>query len=438
MKLVNIHKLGIVILIMFLSIATAKAQNWTMQQCLDTAQIHNKSLQIKKNNILIASQRQKEINSHLLPKVSLNADYKYFTDLPHQLMPMSVFGGPEGQFKDAQFGVPHNINANLKLSMPLFNAQIYGARKISTIATELTNLQFQKTEEELFFNISNLYYNAQILQNQMSFIDSNLINADKLLKNIKLLNNQLLVNGTDVQKIKLQIAQLNTQKRNVASRFDQVLNALKFSMGISIDRIVKVETQINYQTTQSYPQQATLDYRLVKAKNTLLSTELKSLAHSRLPSLSLFGSYGTTGFGYDEKPNNFIDFYPLGFAGLQLNYPLFDGTVTRKKVNQKKLELRNSELQLELINQKKSLEIKNMELKRTVAVLSINTITDQIQLAQTIYRQTLLQQVQGTSSLSDVLLADNSLITAQSAYINAIIDYLKADLELKKLTGNLK
>ena len=65
------------------------------------------------------------------------------------------------------------------------------------------------------------------------------------------------------------------------------------------------------------------------------------------------------------------------------------------------------------------------------------TTTEQIELAQTIYEQTLLQQKQGTANLTDVLLADNALREAQQTYINAVIEYLKADLELKKLTGNI-
>jgi len=34
-------------------------------------------------------------------------------------------------------------------------------------------------------------------------------------------------------------------------------------------------------------------------------------------------------------------------------------------------------------------------------------------------------------------MADNTVREAQKSYLNAIIDYLKADLELKKLTGNI-
>jgi OMF family outer membrane factor len=54
-----------------------------------------------------------------------------------------------------------------------------------------------------------------------------------------------------------------------------------------------------------------------------------------------------------------------------------------------------------------------------------------------VYDQVVLQQKQGTANLTDILLADNSLRESQQNYLSAIVEFLKAELELKKLTGNL-
>jgi OMF family outer membrane factor len=439
MKLVNIHK-HTLLLFLIIGVHTVKAQVWAMQQCIDTAQVHNKNLQMSRNNIAIGEQREKEAKANLIPKITANADYKYFTNLPYQLMPLSTFNptAPEGQFKEAQFGVPHNINANLQLSMPLYNPQVYGAIQTTKIASELTKLQYQKTEEQIYFEISNLYYNAQILHHQLAFIDSNLINAEKLLKNMQLLNEHLLAKGTDVSKVKLQVSQLTTQKETIKSKYEQVLNALKFAMGISIEQNLQIEPNIQYHNTNEYTPASTLDIRIIKTQNRLLSSELSTLNKSRfLPSLNLIGNYGTSGFGYNGLPNSFLDFYPIGFAGIQLSYPLFNGTVTQRKINQKKIELQNSELQYGLLTEQNNMQVENAELQRMVAKKSVETTTEQIELAKTIYEQTILQQKQGTANLTDVLLADNALREAQQTYLSAVIDYLKADLELKKLTGNI-
>ena len=438
MKLVNIHK-HTLLLFLIIGVHTVKAQVWAMQQCIDTAQVHNKNLQMSRNNIAIGEQREKEAKANLIPKVTANADYKYFTNLPYQLMPLSTFNptAPEGQFKEAQFGVPHNINANLQLSMPLYNPQVYGAIQTTKIASELTKLQYQKTEEQIYFEISNLYYNAQILHHQLAFIDSNLINAEKLLKNMQLLKEQLLAKGTDVNKAQLQVTQLATQKESISSKYEQVLNALKFAMGITLERNIQIDSTIQHQNTNEYTSSSTTDIRLAKTQYRLISSELSSLKYSRLPSLSLFGTYGTTGLGYDKQPNDFLKFYPIGFAGIQFSYPLFNGTITLRKIKQKKLELQNSDLQLSLLTEQNTMQIQNAKLQRAVAQKSVETTSEQIKLAQTIYEQTGIQQKQGTSSLTDVLLADNALRDAQQIYLTAVIDYLKADLELKKLTGNI-
>lgn len=436
--LVSIHKLKFIVLLLTVVVANpAKTQVWTLQQCINTAQAHNKSLQIGRNNIEIGRQQQKEARANLLPKINATADYKYFTDLPYQLMPMSVFGGAEGEFKEAQFGVPHNINANMQLAMPLYNPQINGAIEATKIASELKTLQYQKTEEELYFEIANLYYNAQILRNQMTFIDSNLVNSKRLLANVRLLREQLLAKGTDVDKVVLQVEQLTVQQQLVKSKYDQVLNALKFLMGVPVDQIIEIESEIVYQSNNEYPHQSTLDIRLAKTQQRLLLSERSTLKNSRLPSVSLFGTYGYTGFGYDKSPNEFLNFYPIGFAGLQINYPLFNGTVTKRKIAQKDLELTNSSLQLDLLTGQNQMQIENAMLQKRVAQSTVETNESQIQLAQSVYEQTVFQQKQGVASLTDVLLVDNALREAQQNYLSAVIEYLKADLELKKLTGNI-
>ena len=439
--LVNARKLFIIPLI-FIGWNTVQAQEvWTLKQCTDTAQVYNKTLQINRNHISISEQREKEAKANLIPKVTANADYKYFMELPTQLMPMNALNpqAPEGQFRDLQFGVPHNINANVQLAMPLYNPQVYGVIENTKIANKLTLLQFQKSEEQVLYDITMLYYNAQILKHQLDFLESNMLNTQKLLKNMELLKKQLLAKGTDVSKVKLQTEQLNTQRENVHNKYISILNALKLNIGIPLERNITVVSEIEQRALTKNNVENILDLKIIQTQNKLLNSELSTLNKSRfLPSLNLIASYGTTGFGYDKTPNDFLKFYPIGFAGLQLTYPLFNGTVTQRKINQKKLEISNNELQAQLIGDKNKMETENALRQRTIAQQTVINTENQITLAQSIYEQTILQQKQGTATLTDVLLADNALREAQQNYLSAVVDYLKADLELKKLTGTIK
>ena len=438
-KLVNIHYLQ-VLLLLFVGLTFAKpaqAQVWTLQQCIDTAHMHNKNLQISRNNMEMSSQKQLEARANLIPKVSLNGDYKYFFEQPYQIMPQSAFGGPEGEFKEIQMGVPHNINANIQVAMPIYNPQVYGAIQTTKTAMELSKLQHKKTEEQVYFEVSNLYYNAQIIFHQKAFIDSNMINTSRLLKTVQLLHEQLMAKETDVQKVALQLEQLITQQQLAVNNLNQVMNALKFSMGIPFDQHMDIVSDIQYHINPHYPSSLFVDLQLAGTQNKLLTTELRTLKNSRLPSVSLYGSYGQNGYGYDKKPNEFLKFYPTSFAGIQVSYPLFNGTVTKRKINQKKIEIQNSELQIALVTDQNSMLVMNAKSRRIISQKNIENTAGQIELATNVYQQLVLQQKEGIATLTDVLMADNDLRQVQQMYLSMVVDYLKADLELKKLTGNI-
>jgi Outer membrane protein len=438
--LVNIHTLRRLMLFAFMAVVLAPelhAQVWTLQQCLDTAGEHNKNIMINKNNALISKQRFREAQGGLMPKINLNADYRYYTNLPYQLMPKSIFDGPEGQFNEVQFGVPHNINANVQVTMPLVNAQVNGAIRTTKIAMDISELQKQQTEEQVYFEVSNAYYNAQILSHQRAFIESNLKNTKTLLSSMQLLKEHLLAKSTDVDKVALQAEQLTTQKYVAESKYDLVINSLKFLIGVPLETNLQIESEIDYGHDAQYADQTILDIRLARSQYQLLESEISTFKNARLPTVSLFGTFGTTGFGYDKSPNGFLHFHPIGLAGIQFSYPLFNGFSTRRKINQKNLELSNTELQIQLLTTQNKIQIENARKQKVIAQRTLETTFSQIELAQSIYDQTLVQQKEGTASLTDTLLADNSVREAQQTYLTTIIDYLKADLELKKLTGNI-
>ena len=413
----------------------------SLSQVLEKTREQNKNLKISENEVEIASEKNKEVKSHLIPKIKANGDYKYYFDLPTQLMPAKAFNpmAPDWQFKPAQFGVPHNINANIQVVLPVYNPELYGNIKTTKIAKELSQLKYKKTKEQVLYDVSNLYYNAQIVKAQRNFMQGNIANTGKLLDNLKLLHQHGMVKGSDVDKIRLQQQQLQTQLGKIDANYTQILDALKFYMGLPLDSQIDVETNINisnnkpdYQTVES------LDFKMAKTKSKLIKSEISTLKRSRLPSLSLLGSYGTIGYGYDEEPHDFLDFYDMSFVGAKLSIPIFNGTTTTRKIKQKKYELKNSELQMELVAEQKSMSIKNARLKRQVSKDNMTATKAQVALAQKIYDQSILEQKQGLASLTDVIMADNSLRQAQQDYLQAEIDFAKADLELKKLTGNLK
>ncbi len=64
----------------------------------------------------------------------------------------------------------------------------------------------------------------------------------------------------------------------------------------------------------------------------------------------------------------FLDFYLIGFAGVQLSYPLFNGTVTSQENKSENAELRNNELQFECLPpEQNNMQVENAKIQREVA-----------------------------------------------------------------------
>jgi outer membrane protein TolC len=440
--LANVHsqtkkKMRIILVLGLLQVSgILSAQTLTLEQCIDTALQYNRTIKLSQQDVFLANEKNKETKGNLFPKLNGMTDYRYYTDLPYQLMPAEAFGGPAGTYKEVQFGVPQSLNANLQLSVPIYNPTALGAIKTTQIASELSEIQKIKTDEDVVLEVSNAYYNAQILLNQLAFLDSNMVNTNKLVQTTTLLHQQQIAKGTDVDRLKLQLDQVTNQRNTIFSQQQQVLNALKFLMGKPIPDTIQVSINENARIQLNPQIQMTTDMKLIDKKLQFNYAELKGLRTSKLPSLGAYGVYGTTGYG-NTGANSFFNFHPIGYVGAQLSIPLFNGTITKHKIVQKKIDIQKTNIQKELVSEKSKLDLINAEMQYTLANQNIATVDNQIKLAKKIYTNTVLQNKQGVANITDLLLADNSLREAQQNYIVALVNLRKAELEYKRVTGNL-
>ncbi|MGE0021999.1 MAG: TolC family protein [Draconibacterium sp.] len=416
--------------------ATAQGQTLSLEQCIDTALIYNRNIKLSQQDVDISTEKNREIRGNLLPKLNGIADYRYYTDLPYQLMPAAAFGGPEGTYKEVQLGLPQSMNASLQLAVPIFNGTALSATRSTQIAIELSEIQKTKTDEDVVLEVSNAYYNAQILSIQITFLDSNIINTNKLVKTTTLLHQQQIAKGTDVDRLKLQVEQITTQRSTVISQYQQVLNALKFLMGKPISDSIEVLNTKETIVKPGFESKITTDVLLIDKKIEIVNSELSGLRNSKLPVLSAYGVYGTTGFGTTGS-DSFFNLYPIGYVGAQLSVPLFNGRVTQHKIAGKKIEIIKSNIQKEIVTEKSILDLKNAEMQYSLATKNIFLASSQIDLAKKIYDNTILQNQQGVANITDLLLADNALRETQQNYLVALINLRRAELEYKKVTGNL-
>ena len=86
-----------------------------------------------------------------------------------------------------------------------------------------------------------------------------------------------MAKGTDVDKIKLQQSQLNTQLSKANAQYQQILNLLKLQLGIITSRPITIEETFSTSSeVVKYTSKPTSDILLFNTKELLLKSELKT------------------------------------------------------------------------------------------------------------------------------------------------------------------
>ena len=419
-------------------VATAQPEvpERSLQECIDLAPAHDQRSRSADIDLRMAEARVDEQQANLLPKVRGVADMRHYADLPYQLLPASFFGGPEGVYREIQFGTPNNITLNVQAQLPLVDVGSWEGIHVAREAERMAGMQRERSREEVVLELSNAYYNAQVLQARRTFLDSNLLSTEAMLRNVELLHAQLLARGTDVDRLRLQRDQLRTQRERLVAQHEQVLDLLRLMMGLPPDAPLATEpASAPVQQTQATPK-ATAGLRIAEQGVLLRQAEIRLLKRSRLPSLHGYGLYGNTGFGPIASGGRY-DLYPVSYFGATLHVPLFNGTVITKKVRQKELELERAGLLRDAVADREGLEQRRATRDEALALRTLSDAEAQLALAERIRRSTLLQHTEGLATLTDLVLADQAVREGQQLYIDALVQLRKAQLELARLNGTL-
>lgn len=420
-----------------ISLSSAQEKDLSLDECVQQALEKNGAVLMADADVELSYRKRDEITAKLYPQLSAGADYRYYTDLPYQLMPAAVFGGPPGVYKEAQFGVPHVLNSSIQGTMPLYNQTLLSGRSTAKIGTELMEVQSRKTKESVVIDVSNIYFNAQIAANQIMYLQGNIKNLDQIIATTTLLQQNNMARSTDVDKLKLQKSILNTQLTSAETNYRQLIGTLKYLIGLEQDDTLNIQTRIsNEMPGDSGDSNSSTDIVIARKMREMVQSEIDGIDAGRYPSLALYGLYGSNGYATTGE-KSFQKFFPVSFIGVQLSIPIFDGGTISAKAEQKRLELHKTEIKEKLAIDKNDMDRLNTQNQLRSQRKTITMQEENVLLAEKLYEQTMRQFKEGVVGIVDVLQAESAVRDAQTNYLTALVKMKMIDLEWKYATGNL-
>jgi len=418
----------------------------TLKECIKYSLSNNSNIKIADYNVDISQKKITEQIGNYLPQINLSGSLDDNLKLTTQLMPAEMMGGTPGTYVPVKFGNKYSVSGGAQLTQKLYDpTNIYGVQS-AKINKDISVLSQQQTSELTAFNISLVYYQTLVIQMQINVLKSTLTASEQSLKSIELKYKNGLAKKIDVDKIRVSYNNTKSQLEQAELSYSQSLNTLKYNMGMPVDSsIALADTTININnhllandTVYKLQMENIIDYQLKKTNISLMQIDKKTKIAAFLPALSFYGNYN---YNAMRQKFNFFDsdkdWYPSSGIGLKLTIPVFDGLQRNSRVAQSELNINIAKENLLLTEQSIKVDISNYEILYKNALDNINREKENLDLAESVYKNTQLEYQQGASSTLDLIQSESSYMVAQNTYFNKLLDIYIARLDLEKAKGNL-
>jgi len=415
-------------------------QKITLSDALTYALQHNTKVRKARLDMEGGKYKVEEVRAQALPQLSATSGLTINPIIGQQVV---NFGGTTQVLK---FGQKWNSNAGLQLSQQLFNQQVFTGLQAARSSEEYYDLTAKLTEEQIIELVAGNYYQVLVNRQQLQVIDNNIKNVKVIEKIIANQYQNGLAKKIDVDRIRVNLTNLETQREQVVNAITLLENQLKFSMGMEVtEPIILPETELT--EIKQLPVFHTMDLntrtemKLLDNQQKLLTLQRKAYVSEYYPTLALSGNYT-----YSSQSGSF-DFLTsnssaIGFGssaiGLTLRVPIFNGFATRSKVRQADVALQKAREDRTETGNALTLAYENAKIQLTNSLNTINTQKKNMQLAEEIYKSTQNNYNNGLAGLTDLLDTESSLTQAQNSYTQALLNYRIAEIQFIRSNGNIR
>lgn len=430
--------------ISFVYAQTPTKHSFTIQQAVEYAAKNN--VQVKNALLNIQSQQQtnREITAAALPNVTGSAGITDYITIPTSLLPGEIFGQPAGTYIPVRFGTKYNSSATIQLQQLLFDGQVFIALQARATSIEFQTKNKEVTEEVIKTNIHKIYYQLVLSKTQLDLLDANITRLEKLKHDAGELYKNGFAEKLDLDKISVQLANLQTEKTKALNSISIGYLGLKTLMGMPVkdtlvltDKISDEQVKEDFSNDTAYQYTDRKEFQYLSLGKKLNEFNIKRYQLSYIPTLSLTGLYSK-----NAQRNKFDifgkgDWFSTSYIGLNLSVPIFDGFARSARIKRARIDLKQTENQLDNLKLSIDSEVEQSKINFKSALATMITQKKNMELAEEVYNQTKKKFEVGTGSNTEITAAQTDLVTAQTNYISSLYSAIIAKVDYQKATGKL-
>ncbi len=400
-----------------LSLALADAQSYALEH---NRQLKNASIDIQK-----AEASRWQTIASMLPQINASIDY---ANMMGYKMTLSGF----------DISMPPNGTLNITTSITLSASQVIGLQ-MENIAIKMSDIALKQTEQQVINQVKSIYYSTLVMEETVELLEKNLKNLEKLLDHTEQMVNVGISEQTDADQIAVQVVSMETNISTTKRSLEMLYNTLRLQLGLHVDSEIQLTQSIdelmNIQKAISLLNEEFIlghnfDYQLLQQNIALSEKQVDIKKWAYAPSLNLFYQHTSKKYFSDEET---FDMTPPNMIGLSLNVPIFSSGSRYEAFKEAKLDHKK---QLNVLDDtEEALIIKHRQLcyNLSSAFERYETQKKNIEVTQRIVDNISRKYEQGLASSLDVTNSGTTLITAQSSYVQVLMELVTAQIDLEEL-----
>lgn len=415
----------------------------SLQQVIDYA---SKNSVLVKNALLdfeIQQQSNRATTSQALPQISATLGITDNLQLPTSLIPGEFVGQPAGTYYPLTFGTQYNSSAGVTLKQILFDGQVFVGLQARQTSLDFYLKKKEITEQMLRANLQKIYFQLLVARTQVDQIDANINSQEELLHN----SSELFKNGfaeqLDVDKATVQLSNLQSEKIQTNLNIANGYLGLKVLMGMPVRDSLALTDTLTYEMIRdaslgdNYKYNDRRDYQLMLMNKKLNEYDVSRYKKMYIPTVSLMANYTQNQYVNDFNLGKKGTWYPSSYLGLNIAVPIFDGFYKDANIKQAKLRLRQTENNMDSLQNRIDNDVKNAQLRFAAALSTLDVQKKNMDLSEKVYMQTRKKYDQGLGSNLEITNALTDQKTAQANYFNALYSAIVAKVDYLNAIGKL-
>ena len=409
--------------------------NLSLQEAQDYAVAQNRSLKNADLAVQKAYATRWQTIASMLPSVDMSWAYQSMMGYE---MEMRTGKNPiTGEEMVTKIAMPDNGTLGITASIGINGQAIVGAL-LNNIAIDMQRLNLEQSEDNLRANVKSSYASVLVLEDVVKLLDSSLKNIEELAV---MTQRSVEVGAAEQTQADQILVRVNTLKNNINAnkRSTQLaINALKVLLNVPVETELTLTTPLG-DLLSPEAVLALLGREFNIANNLSYQTLAKNVELAKTNVHMAGWAYGpTVGVGYQYSKKDYFggkagfNMTPPNALSVQVSMPLWSSGKRAAGVVEKKIAL--EEARNTFAETTDNLGIQNEQLRYNLqnAYETFTNEQENMSVTQRVFDNTSLKFQQGVASNLELVNASNDLITAQSTYVQAVLNLVNAEVELEK------